>query len=413
MTSHPLPTSSFVLRGRVVTPDGAMEDGVVAVDGTALAWVGAATDLPEAWRAGLGAPTGDTLLPGLVDIHCHGGGGASFPDATTSDEVVQAASEHLRHGTTSLVASTVTASADVLVARAALLADAVEAGVLVGIHAEGPFLSYDRRGAQSPDHLAAGDPGLVRRMAEAARGHLVTMTVAPEVPGVVGTSEDVMAALVDAGAIPSVGHTDATAEQTEAGIARAYRLLAAAGARSRRPTATHLFNGMAPLHHRAPGPVAACLAAAARGELVVELIADGTHLADATVRAVFDLVGPDAVLLVTDAMAAAGMPDGDYRLGPMDVRVAGGVARIVEPDGSPGSIAGGTAHLLDVVRRTVRAGVPLADAVRSASLTPAVVLGRADVGALVAGRRADVVVVDQELSPHGVLRAGRWVVDRV
>ena len=396
-----------ILRGRVVAPDRVLSDGVVFSDGPTIVWVGAADEAPSRWRALVPPPSGDTLLPGLVDIHCHGGGGASFPDATTADEVAAGAAEHLRHGTTSLVGSLVTAAPDVLLERAALLADAVEAGVLVGIHAEGPFLSHDRRGAQSPEFLVPGDPGLVRGIAEAARGHLVTMTVAPEVPHVVERPDDVMAALAAAGAVPSIGHTDASAEQTDAAIMRALgRLANDEHARSTRPTATHLFNGMRPLHHRDPGPVAACLDAAARGDLVVELVADGTHLADAAVRMVFDLLGPDEIALVTDAMAAAGLGDGDYRLGPMDVRVEAGVARIVEPDGSSGSIAGGTAHLLDVVRCTVRAGVDLVDAVRSASLTPAGVLGRDDIGALEAGRRADVVVVDPDLRPLRVLRAG-------
>ncbi len=411
MTSQTGAWSPFVLRGRVVTPDEVVTDGAVVVDGPRLRWVGPAGAIPEVWRAALPPPGADTLLPGLVDVHCHGGGGASFPDATTAQEVATAAHEHLRHGTTTLVGSLVTASGDVLVERARLLADAVEAGVLAGVHAEGPFLSYARRGAQSPDHLVPGDPALVRRLVEATRGALVTMTVAPEVPGIVGPPDDVMAALVAGGALPSIGHTDGTAEQAEAAIARAVALLRSHPATgARRPTATHLFNGMRPLHHRDPGPVAACLAAAARGELVVELVADGTHLADATVRAVFDLVGPDAILLVTDAMAAAGLGDGDYRLGPMDVRVADGVARIVQPDGSAGSIAGGVSHLLDVVRCTVRAGVPLVAAVRSASRTPAAVLGAGDRGGLVAGLRADVVVVDDDLRAHGVLRGGRWVV---
>lgn len=408
MTSQTAAGSPFVLRGRVVTPDEVVADGAVVVESELLRWVGPATAVPEAWRGVLPAPSDDTLLPGLVDIHCHGGGGASFPDATTAHEVTTAADEHLRHGTTTLVASLVTAAGDVLVERARLLADAVEAGVLAGVHAEGPFLSYERRGAQSPDHLVPGDPGLVRRLVEASRGTLVTMTVAPEVPGVVGPPDDVMAALVAGGALPSVGHTNGTAEQAEAAIARAVELLGALPG-GRRATATHLFNGMRPLHHREPGPVAACLAAAARGELVVELVADGTHLADATVRMVFDLVGPDSILLVTDAMAAAGLGDGDYRLGPMDVRVADGVARIVQPDGSAGSIAGGVAHLLDVVRSTAGAGVGLVDAVRAASRTPAAVLGLAGVGGLVAGHRADVVVVDDELRPLRVLRGGEWV----
>jgi len=418
--------ADVVLRGEVVTPTEVLPDGVVVLAGDRIAWVGPAGQLPSRWADDLPpdpAP-GTTLLPGLVDLHDHGGGGSSFPDATTREEALVAAREHLRHGTTSLVASLVTAPRDVLLARAALLADLAESGDLVGIHAEGPFLSADRCGAQNPADMLTGNAALVADLAAAARGHLVTMTVAPEVPGVAdghgGSGDDVLAALVRAGAVPSVGHTDAAAEQVDAAVARARALLgggrrgAAAGGgagrgRSARPTATHLFNGMRPLHHRDPGPVAACLAAAARGELVVELVADGTHLADGTVRAVFDLVGPDAIALVTDAMAAAGMADGDYQLGPMAVRVGDGVARLRNPDGSAGAIAGGTAHLLDVVRSVVGAGVGIVAAVRSAATTPAAVLGRADLGALAAGRRGDVVVTDGDLSCVAVYRAGALV----
>ncbi len=411
------------LRGRVVTPHGVLEDGVVLVDGATIAWVGPAGATPGGPPPAPAGPV-PTLLPGLVDLHCHGGGGAGFPDALDAADVRRAADEHLRHGTTSLVASLVTAPRDVLLARTALLADAADAGVLAGIHLEGPFLSPARCGAQNPGDMVPGDPDLVRAVAAAARGHLVTMTVAPEVPGVADgarpargdadpagpAGDDVVTALVAAGAVPSLGHTDASAEATEAGVARVLDLLATTpGARSARPTATHLFNGMRPLHHRDPGPVAACLAAAAAGRLVVELVADGTHLAPATVRTVLQLVGADAVALVTDAMAAAGMPDGDYRLGPLAVRVVDGVARTVGDDGTPGAIAGGVAHLLDVVRHVVAAGVPLADAVRAAATTPATVLGRADVGALVAGRRADLVLTTEALHPVAVARAGRWV----
>ncbi|WP_231496028.1 N-acetylglucosamine-6-phosphate deacetylase [Cellulomonas sp. HZM] len=406
-SSSPVP-ETVVLRGRVVTPLTVLEDGAVVVDGTTIVWVGRSDRLPQAWQ--LPDATDDLLLPGLVDVHDHGGGGASFPDATTADEVRTAAREHLRHGTTSLVASLVTAPRDVLLQRTALLADAVEDGELAGIHLEGPFLSHVRCGAQNPDDMLPGDPTLVREIAQAARGHLVTMTIAPEAAGVADGDDDVLAALVESGALPSIGHTDASSEQVEAAIDRSFDLLATArGARSARPTATHLFNGMRPLHHRDPGPIAACLAGAARGELVVELVADGTHLADGTTKAVFDLVGPGSIALVTDAMAAAGMADGDYQLGPMAVRVADGVARIVTEDGSAGAIAGGVAHLLDVVRQVARAGIPLEDAVRAASSTPAEVLGRRDIGALAAGRRADVVVVDADLRPRRVMRAGAWV----
>ncbi|MDM7855777.1 N-acetylglucosamine-6-phosphate deacetylase [Cellulomonas alba] len=406
------PASPFAVRGRVVTPTGVVDDGVVVVDGGLIAWVGPARDVPARWAEAVRASgsAAGLVLPGLVDLHNHGGGGGSFPDATTATEAATAIAEHRRHGTTSLVASLVTAPRDELLARTALLAGLAGAGELAGIHLEGPFLSHARCGAQNPDDMLAGDPALVRDVAAAARGHLVTMTVAPEVPGVVAEApgaDDVLAALVSAGAVPSIGHTDASAEQVDAAVARGFDLLATdGGARSGRLTATHLFNGMRPLHHRDPGPIAACLAAAARGELVVELVADGTHLADGTVRSVFDLVGADAIALVTDAMAAAGMPDGEYQLGPKAVTVAGGVARLSGPDGA---IAGGVAHLVDVVRQVVAAGIPLADAVRAASTTPAAVLGRHDVGALVAGRRADVLVTDGDLRPVAVYRGGARV----
>ncbi|SFK51793.1 N-acetylglucosamine-6-phosphate deacetylase [Cellulomonas sp. KH9] len=414
MVSHaPDPTGPLLVRGDVVTPTAVLRDAVVRVVDGRVDRVEPASQVPAGQRPDAPAP-GTLVLPGLVDLHCHGGGGAGFPDARGPQDVQRAAGEHLRHGTTTLVASLVTAPRAVLLERTALLADAADDGVVAGIHLEGPFLAPARCGAQSPADMLPGDPALVRDLAAAARGHLVTMTVAPEVPGVADGGQDVLAALVAAGALPSVGHTDGTAEQVEAAAARAFDLLATSpGARGPRPTATHLFNGMRPLHHRDPGPVAACLAAAARGELVVELVADGTHLAPATVRAVMELVGPDGAVLVTDAMAAAGMPDGDYRLGPAAVRVADGVARVLQPtaDGEvrTGAIAGGVAHLLDVVRATVAAGVPLVDAVRAASATPADVLGRHDVGALVPGRRADLVVTTPDLRPLRVARGGAWV----
>ena len=163
---------------------------------------------------------------------------------------------------------------------------------------------------------------------------------------------------------------------------------------------------MPPLHHRAPGPVAACLAQAGRGEAVLEVIGDGVHLAAETVRMLFDLVGPQAICLVTDAMAASGMPDGSYTLGGRDVLVADRTARLA--DG--GSIAGGVATLLDVVRWCVaEAGIPLLDAVTAASVTPAQTLGLTGVGSLAAGQQADVVVVDDDLQLRRVLRRGSWL----
>ncbi|PFG43973.1 N-acetylglucosamine 6-phosphate deacetylase [Isoptericola jiangsuensis] len=413
-TGTPAAPEVFAVRGDVVVPDAVVPDAAVVVADDRIVWVG---PLQDAVAAGLGdvvaaaaEPVPGTLvLPGLVDLHDHGGGGAGFPDATTREAVMTAVLEHRRHGTTTMLASLVTADADTLLERTALLADLADAGEIEGIHAEGPFLSPVRRGAHDPELLQTGDVALVRRLVEAGRGHLRTMTVAPDVDGVAGPG-GVAAALVQAGVVPSLGHTDATTQVAEDFVREVVTGLAES-APDLRMTATHLFNAMRPLHHRDGGPVAACLAAAARGDLVVELVGDEVHLDPAVVRSVIRTVGADQVMLVTDAMAAAGMADGAYDLGPMAVSVQDGVARVTDPthpEGGP--IAGGTSHLLDVVRATVAAGVDLVDAVRCASWVPAGVLGLTDVGGLLAGRRADVVVTDADLVVQRVLRAGAEVV---
>ena len=347
------------------------------------------------------------ILPGLVDIHCHGGGGASFPDAATAQEVMTAVAEHRRHGTTSLVASLVTDTPEALVKRTTLLAAVAASGELAGIHVEGPFLSPGRCGAQDPQRMLLPDRQLVAALVQAGGGFLTTMTLAPELAGATGPN-GVIAALGKAGVVPSFGHTDASAEQMSAGIDQAFAGLVSQPDQPRRqPTATHLFNGMRPIHHRDPGPVLACLAAAAQGRMVVELIADGVHLDPVTVAKVFDLVGADQVVLITDAMAAAGLGDGRYQLGPQAVQVTDGVARLVEGD----SIAGGVAHLMDVVRSAVLvSGVELSAAVKAASLVPARVIGQdEEVGSLGAGRRADFVLTDRNLAVKAVYRMGQLV----
>ncbi len=393
-----------VLRGRVVTPTAVVDDGVVAYAGDRITWVGTAASAPGELREAVAAAprTDGYVLPGLVDLHCHGGGGASIPDAEDADTVRTAVAEHLRHGTTSLVASLVTAPPDVLRARTAVLADLAEAGEIAGIHFEGPFISAERCGAQNPAAIQEPDTALTRELLELSRGHAVTMTLAPEARGVTGP-DGVSRALVTGGALPSFGHTVADAEQARAAVAEAGRWLAEeTAARSTRPTVTHLCNGMNPMHHREPGPIPEFLAAARDGRLVLELIADGVHLAPSFVRNVFELVGRENVVLVTDAMAAAGMADGAYQLGSLAVTVTDGVARLTHG----GAIAGGTAHLLDVVRTTVAGGVDLVDAVYAAATGPAVVLGDDTVGALETGRRADVLVTDNELRPVEVVRNG-------
>lgn len=383
--------------GRLVTPSGVVPDGLVSVVDGVIEHVGRA-DGDEPRGAGdvvIAAAGRGFVLPGLVDVHDHGGGGASFGDVA-ADTLRRAASEHLGHGTTSVVASLVTDAPDRTLAAVASAADAVEAGTVAAIHLEGPFLSRARCGAQDPRHLLDPDTGLTSRLLEAGRGHVRVMTLAPELDG----AEEVTRLLLENGVVPAVGHTEADADLVRRTLADTRAALGRPG------LVTHLFNGMPPLHHRVPGPVGGALSAAAHGEAVVELVADGVHVADATVRMVFDLLGPDRVALVTDATAAAGMPDGTYGLGPQRVHVRGGVARLGHGDDAP--LAGGTTHLLDVVRRCVGAGVGLADAVTASTRTPAAVLG-CDAGVLEPGHRADLLVTDADLRPVRVMRAGEWV----
>ncbi|MBV7412232.1 N-acetylglucosamine-6-phosphate deacetylase [Dermabacteraceae bacterium TAE3-ERU27] len=385
--------------GTAVLPDRVLPGAAIAVRDGNIVYAGPASSLPAYEDAQERVHEG-LILPGLVDIHCHGGGGVSFPDSTDSDSALVAVNEHLRHGTTSLVVSLVTASPETLRERIAMLAPLVADETLAGVHMEGPYISPHRCGAQNPAHVQLPDADFVDALCSEFPGVVKTMTIAPELPG----ADETIAALAKHGAIASLGHTDSAAAEMEAGIAHTCRVLQGSPAGVSVPTATHLFNGMRPIHHRDAGPAFACLDAAAQGRMIVELVGDGVHTSPDTIRYVFSVARPGHVMLITDAMAAAGMPDGAYTLGSLDVEVKNGVATLAGGN----AIAGGTAHLLDVVRCAVTiAGVELASAVRAASETPARVLGLANrVGSLRAGLRADLVFTDDSLHVKEVLRAG-------
>ena len=399
----PEPTRGSV-RGTIITPEGPVADGLLAFEGDRIVHAGAAAGFDDAGWPEPVAPAPDALIiPGLVDLHCHGAAGSDFSTAD-ADGLRRAAGFLHAAGTTTLLASTVSAPKAELLEAARRLGALAREGLVAGIHAEGPFLSADRCGAQDPASLVAPDPDFVDELLEASDSELVTMTYAPELPG----ADELVDRLISRGVTPSLGHSDAADAVAAASLETAREEMEEAGfdGYAPRPTVTHLFNGMPPLHHRSPGPVAACLRAAARGDAVVEIIADGVHLDPATVRTVFDLAGAQNVALVSDSMAATGLGDGRYRLGPAEVEVSNGTARLA----ADGSLAGGTATLLDCVRVAVAAGVPLADAVGSASAVPADVLRLADeVGALRRGLRADALVLSPTLELHAVLRGGQWL----
>lgn len=389
------------LRGRIVTASLDIADGVVAADGGLVTFAGPAQDFPGVLPPD--APGGRILVPGLVDVHCHGAYGSDFSEGDPDGAERAARYLHSR-GTTTLLASLVTGEPGDLVRNLEILRELAGLGLIAGSHLEGPFLSGQQCGAHDPVLLLEPDPEVVARMLAAAGPTLASMTLAAELPG----ASELAAQLAARGIIPSLGHTAADHATAAAFLARAAAALDSAGNSTgrNRPTVTHLFNAMPPLHHRSPGPVSASLSAAKAGQAVVELIADGVHLAPETVKLVFDLVGPHNITLVTDSMAATGLEDGQYRLGSLSVTVTGGVARV----DATGAIAGGTSTLLDVIRSCVAAGVPLRDAVTSASAVPASLLGlSAYAGDLRAGMQADVVVLDQDLNLKAVLRSGEWV----
>ncbi|KOU45518.1 N-acetylglucosamine-6-phosphate deacetylase [Streptomyces sp. NPDC060334] len=376
---------STVLSGaKVVLPTGIVAGGRVIVDGERVA--GSAREDTRVVDL-----TGHWIVPGFVDMHNHGGGGASFTSGT-AEEVLRGVRTHREHGTTTVIASTVTGDLDELARRAGLLAELTQQGEIAGIHFEGPFINPCRKGAHKEDLLRDPDPAEVRKLIDASHGAARMFTLATELPG----GLDSVRLLAEHGVIAAIGHTDSTYEQTRQAID--------AGA----TVATHLYNAMPGLEHRSPGPIAALLE---DERVTVELINDGTHLHPAMLELAFHHAGAHRVALITDAMDAAGFGDGTYHLGPLEVEVKEGVARLVEG----GSIAGSTLTLDTAFKRSVTVDkLPVESVVQAISANPAKLLGLYDeVGSLEAGKYADLVVLDAEFEVKGVMRRGEWIVSPV
>lgn len=365
---------------RVITPDREIADGWVIVRADRIVAVGQGA-LPSG-VVETGQPYA-VLVPGLVDLHNHGGGGSAFTDGP--EAALRARDAHLRQGTTTVVASLVTDTIEALERQVRDLRRLVQAGELAGIHLEGPWLAARWCGAHPPALLSDPRTADITALTEAAGDALVMVTLAPERPGALEATRW----LAGRGVRVAVGHTDATYEQTRAAIG--------AGA----TVATHLYNGARPPHHRDPGPAVALLE---DPDVFVESIVDGAHLHPAVVRATAR-AAEERWVLVTDAMAAALMGDGSYQLGTLEVEVVDGIARLREG----GGMAGSTLSLDRAVRTAVDFGVPLVRAVRAATAAPAAAMGWTDVGRLAAGCRADLVGMDAGLRVQKVMRRGAWI----
>lgn len=359
-----------------------VEEGRVAGVWPQAPAVAVASRLPGVEVLDLGA---DLLVPGFVDIHVHGFDGHDLTSCS-AEEMVAMARALPRTGATAFLATIASSGpAETLeqVRRARAAAEALEASpepgaAIAGIRLEGPFISQEKRGAQAPWAIRPPDAVELRSLAEAAGGRLRAVDFAPEQPG----AGALLPVLAELGLLPVGGHTTATYEAMSAAIG--------AGVRH----STHLFNAMPPLLHRAPGAAAAFLT---DPRTTVEMIADGIHLHPAILRLVLAAKGPRSTALVTDAVHAAGLPEGDYEFLGRTVHVREGAVRLED-----GTLAGSTLTLDRAVRNLVSlAGASLEDAVRMASETPAAIAGLCDRGSIRPGAWADLV----ELSPEGVVRA--------
>jgi N-acetylglucosamine-6-phosphate deacetylase len=367
---------------RVVTPRRILDPGWVETERGRITRAGAG--IPPAGSSEVVDLTGGWLLPGFIDLHVHGGGGADVTKG--AGDMAAAVAFHRALGTTTTLVSLMAQPVELMCAQLEWAAALTRAGQIAGVHLEGPFLASARCGAQRPESLLLPDGPVLRKLLDAGQGCVRTVTIAPELPGAL----DLISELVTSGVVAAIGHTDATYDEAVAGIEAGATL------------ATHLFNAMRPFNHREPGAAIAALDAGVH----VEMVNDGVHVHDSLTR----LVGrsaPRALTFITDAISATGMGDGEYTLGEQSVVVRDGAPRLASTD----KLAGSTLTLDEAVRRAVQpVGLPLEVASAAASGNPAQVLGLADsTGAIAAGLQADLVVLDADLRVQRVMRRGAWL----
>lgn len=371
----------LIKNGRVMREDFTLAREDILLEGETVAALG------EFEGEGFDA-SGLLVLPGLVDIHTHGVGTHESYDG--GGAVREVARELARGGTTAFLPTCRGMDIEKLVSVTAQIADFIDNGekdgcaMPEGINLEGPFLSEAKRGAHPAGYLSKPDAALYSRLREAAKGHVKLVTVAPEVDGA-----DALIKEITKTATASLGHTAADYETAKRAFARGASHV------------THLFNAMLPFGHREPGLAGAALES---DSVTCELICDGEHVHPAAVHLAFKALGAERVALISDSVAGAGLPQGEYTFrGIAHKRDGGKAVRLAD-----GSLAGGGGFLLDNVRSAAEFGIPLADAVRAAALTPARAIGADDrIGSIAAGKRADLILVNDALELKAVVLRGR------
>lgn len=372
-----------VINGRVFDPEQGFVQRDLCTDGSLIAAAGDGEVIDAA---------GGYVIPGLVDVHFHGAVGEDFSDAT-AEGLQRIADFELSQGVMYICPAGMTLPEDQLRAicenTAAHRRENRGGAEVVGLHLEGPFLSMAKKGAQNADYLHAPDAAMLARLQEAAQGAVRLVTVAPEEPGAM----EFIRSAKEMGITVSVGHTTADYDTAM----EAFRCGAS--------HATHLYNGMPSLHHRAPAVIGAAFDTPG---VRAELICDGVHIHGAMVRLAFRLFGAERMVLISDSLRAAGMPDGVYPFGGQEIEVHGNRATIV---GHPETLAGSVTSLMGCLRQAVKFDIPLHDAVRACTLNPAQAIGIADrCGTLDEGKDASFVVLDEkDLSVRAMVFKGKRI----
>jgi len=327
------------------------------------------------------------LSPGFIDLQVNGGAGFGF-EGGSCEEVRKIIAFHVAHGTTGLLPTTVTASIETVRAAIRSVKEANHPAIL-GVHIEGPFISTRQKGAHNPQYILKPSIKEFERLVKGYEDFIKIVTVAPELAG----ATELIARIKEIEGIPSLGHSDATYAEAIKALDHGVALF------------THLFNAMREFHHREPGAVGAALEC----DAMVELIADGVHVHPAAIRLLLKAIGIDRICLITDSISASGLGDGQYSLGGLDVFVKGAEARLAD-----GTLAGSTLTMDKAVKNfTGFTGVSLPEAVRTASLNPATLLGIDErKGSIEEGKDADIIVFDEELTIHYTIIGGVSVYSR-
>jgi len=375
---------------RAITPTAEIADAGILIRDGVIEAIGARESLTLPDGAQEISATDGTAIPGFIDVHIHGAGGHDVMEATP--EALRAVTRTVAaRGTTSIVATTVTASPDATLRSVAGIAkyigeehEVTEARAdVLGLHFEGPFISPVRAGVHPLEFIRLPSGPFLEQLISASAGNALILTIAPELLGAIPCID----AARKAGLVVGMGHTDATYEQARAAMAH--------GAHH----AVHMYNAMRPFSHRDSGVIGAVLTSP---EVTAELIADGVHVEEAAMRLLLTAKGAGRIILISDGISATGMPDGNYKLGGLDVTVSGGVCRNAE-----GKLAGSTLTLDRALRNMVALGASLGESVRMLTINPATLLGvEFKKGVLRAGADADIVLLDEDLHVSRVWTRG-------